>query len=407
MTLSVSIFRHRDPARLLSGQLLSQICDKMMSLGLVWVISSEISPSWVTWFLAAGALPHLLMTWSSGQLLSRWGTLPTVIRTDLARAAIFILAGATWSQLDGSAKLPVLLAMTLAANFASALFNPAILSLPALLSDTVDLQQLNAGVDSCFTLSNVIGPVIAALLYPFLGLRGLFILNGLSYLLAAYLESGLKTRAEPSTEKPATAGSMVTSKTRLSPLDVLRGNTFLIFTLGAFALLNLFLTPLMAFLPLFAVQVFKGNISTLVIFETALGFGAVLGSLALTLTRSRMGLGKKSVIAIGLIALADVGFTLSLNVILSAACLFILGLALSVVNISMMTLFQTKPPEEHVPTVMTLVNTIGVGVLPFSMTLVGLLLLHFDLSIVAPVIAVVLVILALVTASSRILREAT
>ena len=79
--------------------------------------------------------------------------------------------------------MPSLFAITLLSNVASALFNPAILSLPASLCEEDTLSQLTAAIDSCFSAAAVIGPLLSAVLYPWLGLRGLLFFNGLSYFL--------------------------------------------------------------------------------------------------------------------------------------------------------------------------------------------------------------------------------
>ena len=409
---SLAVFKSKDASRLILGQLISQICDKMMSLGLVWVIAAEISPAWITWFLAAGAIPHILMTWFSGSLMSRWGALHSVVWTDVIRGIIFLAAGLFWWKGDHTQALPFFMVMTVLANFASAVFNPAILTLPGQLTEKIDLQQLNAGIDSCFTLSAVLGPVMAAVLYPWLGLMGLFVVNGLSYLVAAILESKVKvlplvTQVESRASSPTPGSPPLASPQSPSPWQILRRDSFLVITLGAFLLMNLVLTPMLAFLPLFASQVFKGQISTLVSLETALGLGTVIGSVGLTLLQLKQGNGKKAVTAIGVVAMAYLAFTLNQNPLAACIYLFVLGLGLSVVNVSMITLFQTRPAAQDVPVVMSLVNLISLGVLPFSMAMLGGLLLNFELRLIAPVLALILVVLSVAVASYRDLREAT
>lgn len=86
---TAAVLRNRDWVKLLGGQLISQLCDRMMSLGLVWIISTQMSVSWVPWFLAIGALPHLVLGWKAGAFASRFGTLKTVVWMDLLRGALF------------------------------------------------------------------------------------------------------------------------------------------------------------------------------------------------------------------------------------------------------------------------------------------------------------------------------
>src|SRR6185437_13835675 len=140
------------------------------------------------------ALPHLVLGWKAGGFASRFGTLKTVVWMDLVRGLIFVVPALGWSSLPASCHIPALFVLVLLSNTAAALFNPAILSLPASLCEESNLSQLTAAVDSCFSAGTVIGPVLAAVLYPWLGLRGLLLFNGLSYFLSAILEASVPVR---------------------------------------------------------------------------------------------------------------------------------------------------------------------------------------------------------------------
>src|SRR4051812_45426022 len=166
MIVSAEIFKKPDSARLFTGQLLSQICDKMTTLGLVWVIAAEGSPASVPWFLAAGALPHLGLAWVAGSWASALGPLRTVVWTDLLRGLLFVLAGVLWTEVPADHRLHTLFLLTVVANIAGALFNPAVMTLPMLLSDKERIGQVTAALDACLSFAMVLGPAIAALLYP-------------------------------------------------------------------------------------------------------------------------------------------------------------------------------------------------------------------------------------------------
>ena len=192
MKFSMAVFKDQNSSRLFVGQFISQICDKMMTLGLVWVISQEQSIQMIPWFLAIGALPHLLLASSGGKLVQRIGVLRTLIHTDVLRGIIFLLVGLLWLAYFKHHSLTTLFILTFVSNLLGALFNIAVFTLPGLMPKKELVPQLTAMVDSCFSLGTVVGPAISALLYPWLGLSGLLVLNGLSYLLAAGLEGGIR-----------------------------------------------------------------------------------------------------------------------------------------------------------------------------------------------------------------------
>jgi len=399
MAFSLEVLREKNPARLFYGQLISQTCDKMMTVGLIWAFAADFSPRFIPWFLGVSALPHLLFSWHSGRWTSRLGPLKTVVGTDLFRGALFLLLAPMWMGISPGAKLPVLFAFSFVSNMAGALFNPAIMSLPVFLPERNLLQQLTALIDSCFSFGNILGPLLSALLYPRLGLSGLFLFNGLSYLFAAALESRV-VLAPAEAAAPGAAGPEASR----SAAALLRGDGLLAFMLGGFLAVNLFLGPLMVFLPLYVKNGYHGTIGALAELETALAAGMVLGGVVLSVLRLDSRAGVKIAGSMTVVALAYLAFALSRRAWQGAACLFVLGAALSMVNIFALNLFQSRPAAKDVPTVMSLVNLISVASLPFSMTAVGFLVEKVPIRGLALASGALLLAATLTVASNKELR---
>ena len=408
MSVSFAVLKDINSRRIFAGQAISQVCDKILIMALAWFLTAQGSPKLVPWFLAVGALPHLLLARFAGPAVAKWGTLRTVIHTDVLRGKIFLLAAVLWfyrpsGVITPDREIPFLFGLTFLANCASALFNPAVLSTPMLLSaDRPEtLGPLSALIDACFSLSNVLGPALAAILYPWLGLTGLFFVNALSYFVAAALEAKIRV-PEPvkAADTSSDAGEPVMDAIRLRPDRLLRT------LLGIFFLMNLALTPLLAFLPLFSRYLFHGEIGSLAALESSLGIGTVLGSLALTVYHPKLKTGARAILGVLTVAASDLAFAVSSNIALACGALLVLGCALSVVNISMMTFFQMRPRPEDVPRVMSWVNLISVGAIPFSMLLVGSVLGHMDLRPLAIALSILLFMLAILTSAQKEFRQA-
>ncbi|MFI5349429.1 MAG: MFS transporter [Elusimicrobiota bacterium] len=395
-----AVLSDKNAARLFSGQLISQTCDKMMTVGLVWVLTQRASLSAIPWFLAISALPHLLLAWKAGHWTTILGPLKTVIWADWIRAAIFAGLAIVWPRIPTGSELPLLFAASFCANLASALFNPAIMSLPLYLGEAGFLQQLTAVIDSCFSLGNILGPLLSALLYPWLGLRGLFLFNGLSYAFAAILETGVLTRMPASGE----SGDAGTLKPASSMTKLLRDDSLLRVMMGGFLGMNLFFGPLLVFLPLFAKAAYGGTIGTLASLETALGAGTALGGVFLSLVRFDSKTGAKICLGMSLMAFSYVGFTLTRASWQGCVCLAALGFFLATSNVFVLNLFQTRPAPRDVPTVMSLVNLISTASLPFSMGALGLLVGKVEVRSLALSCSCMLLLTTAVLVSSRELR---
>jgi MFS family permease len=395
-----AVLTDKNAARLFCGQLISQVCDKMMTVGLVWVLTQRASLAVIPWFLAASALPHLLLAWRAGHWTTIIGPLKTVIWADWIRAAIFVGLAFVWPRVPSGAELPALFAASFAANLASALFNPAIMSLPLYLGEASVLQQLTAMIDSCFSLGNIIGPICSALLYPWLGLRGLFLFNGLSYAFAAVLETGVLTKLPACAEEPGAGTPSAASGMG----ELLRRDSLLRIMMGGFLGMNIFFGPLLVFLPLFAKSAYGGTIATLASLETSLGAGAALGGVFLSLVRFDSKVGVKICLGMGLTAFSYVGFTLTRAPWQGCACLAALGFFLATANVFILNLFQTRPAPRDVPTVMSLVNLISTASLPFSMGALGLLVGKVEVRSLALSCSCMLLLVTAFLISSRELR---
>src|SRR4051812_15887677 len=92
MRLDWKALLHPQISRLFAAQFLSQICDKLMLVGVLWLLAEKHDPKWVPWFVAIGALPHLLLAATAPRLISRLGLLKTVVWTDVVRGLFFLAA---------------------------------------------------------------------------------------------------------------------------------------------------------------------------------------------------------------------------------------------------------------------------------------------------------------------------
>ena len=370
------------------GQLLSQSCDKLMSVGMIWVLCSRFSPKWVPWFIALGALPHLLLAAKSGSFVSRWGALPTVIWTDVLRAILFIaIAIAVPFIPSDNNLLVVLMVSAFVSNIAGALFNPAILSLPLdMMEPGDDRDKLTALIDSCFSWGNVLGPLASAITYAWIGLAGMLAVNGLSYLASAGLALAIKLPVLspnldssaatpipiPTSEEPVCAKeNSPSSPGSQSISQVLKSQPVISGMLFTFLFMNFFLAPLMIFMPWYAKNVYADGIVALAKLEFSLGIGTVAGGMLLSLVKLPGSTWARISLSLFMMALAYLAFTFTHDIWLGCLSVLVLGFFLSLANVVCLTFFQSTPEPKDVPTVMGLVNLISVASLPISMGILG------------------------------------
>jgi predicted MFS family arabinose efflux permease len=290
----------------------------------------------------------------------------------------------------------------MASNLAGALFNPAIMSLPIYAVEEPLVQNVTAMLDTCFSLGTVLGPALSALLYPWLGLRGLFLFNGLSYVFAAALESGIRVNPISLELAAALAG---TTEVGHHFLRVLKKDALVRFMLVSFLAINLFLGPLTAFLPIIIQTEHHGSLRSLAQFETSIGIGTVCGGIFLSLAKWQAKTGVKILTSMAAMSLSYLCFALSHGMGAGCFLLACLGFTLALGNVTVLGLFQIRPAPEDVPTVMSLVNLISVASLPLAMTLSAILLQKIQLRLLDVAFGVILCLITAVTALNAELRR--
>jgi MFS family permease len=391
---SAAVLKDPNAARLVVAQLVSQLCDKLLLVAVMWLLADRYDASWLPWYVAAGSLPHLALAWWAGGLIARLGGLRIVIVIDLVRGLLFLAFPLVfWSE---TPPVAALLGLTLLANAGGALFNPAMLTLPLSIVPEERRTQVNALIDMSISLAAVAGPVLSVVLFARLGLPGLMIVNGASYLIAGLLQIGIKPLQAPPLADPAKPEAARGPAAAPSPAQLLGRETLIRNMLLVFLGINLFGAPFVMYLPLYVKSVYAGELGQLATLEAAMGIGAIIGAFSIALRVAGTGLGKRIIVGVGAVALAFAAFAATRSLYAGAGAVFVLGIAMSVTNIWILTYFQSAVPAAEVGVVMGMVNLIVVAGTPLSMGAAGLLIDRFPVTTLAAASAVAVVLIAAV-----------
>ncbi|MEK7691232.1 MAG: MFS transporter [Bdellovibrionota bacterium] len=368
--MDLHVLKNSNTRSLFIGQAFSQVCDKMMSVGLVWVVAESFGAFWVPIYTALVTLPHLALAPWNGPLVTKFGALKTVIHTSSIRAVILLAAAGLallFSNSPSHYLLATLFVVGLSSGIVGAFFNPAILSLPVRIARAPeDVGPITALIDSTYSISNVAGPLLSVLAFTALGLPGLLLLTGASFGFAAWTASRVTetTRDSEVVSSPAPPEQA---------WKILSRHPLIARTLMAFLLLNLVIAPIAVFFPAYTREVYAGGIGGYAALEIALGLGMILGGLLLTLIPVQR-TGRLIVGSIFLIAISYFVFTVSRNAVLGSFAAFAIGLGASLANISILGYFQSDAPAGEIAQIMSVVNLISVACVPVSMAILTVLL---------------------------------
>jgi DHA3 family macrolide efflux protein-like MFS transporter len=367
---NLGILSDRNAFIVFISQLVSTICDKMMSIGLIWYLTTTYSINVVPWFLTVSFLPHIFMSFYSSRIIGNLGILKIVIGSEIFRGAVLTLLFASLFFIPEKTDLflYVLFPAVFLVGIGSSLFNPAILSLPPSLVDEEKVPALNALLDMSFSISSILGAACSIFLLNIFDIKILVLINAVSFFAAAILQSRVKMKAPVFVENMEVKNS--------TPKEVLKKYPLIKRMLLSFLFINVIFTPILVMIPWYVENIFKGTGSDLAFIEGAMGLGAFLTGVYLSVNAGAVRPEKR----VGMIAIVCFFFGLFFQVFSfsnstgeASILLFLIGVLSTYLNVQVLTYFQTTLKEYEVPSIMVVVNIIGAAAMPLSFAISGLL----------------------------------
>jgi MFS family permease len=336
-----SAFRNRNYAIYTAGNCLSLIGFWMQRLAVSW-LTWEISQSafWVGAVAFAEIFPLIVI----GPLFGVWAD-----RFDRKRLAM-LLQGLMFVQavalclavLFDQLSIALLFGLTLAEGCIHAAYQPVRLSLIPSLVRKEDLISAAAFTAVTFNVARFVGPAVAGIVIEVSSAGWAILFNAVSYLfiIGAWLFICIPPR-EQSPRQPA-------------PIlhDMREGWHYIVqrpALAGMFMLLTavaLFARPLSYMLSAFVGAVFEGGPKTLALFTSAVGVGAVVAGMKLSMDGHARGL-VRGILLNSVVAIIAMGwFACTRSVWLATFLIFVFGYAITVSTVASQTLVQNRIDDE-------------------------------------------------------------
>jgi MFS family permease len=334
---TLTAFTYRDFRVLWFGAFTSTVGTWMQKVAQSWLVFDLTKSSF---FLGLddflGQLPILLFTLVGGVIADRHDRRHLLLGSQYVQmATAFMLAALVFF---GHVHIWHILALSSVTGFAQAFGGPAYQSLIPSLVHKKDLPNAIALNSIQFNLARVFGPLLAGAALMF-GTAACFGLNGLSFVVVIVALMSLHVTHIPQPEKKPILQEMKGGITyaRSQPS---------IIALTVLAFLTTFLgLPLLTFLPVFAREVFHGDVALYTHMMAFSGTGAVVGALVVAWLGRPRGMGVMLLVVQVAFGALVVAFALSRTWWLSCAILFFAGAALIVVFSMTASLVQLIVPD--------------------------------------------------------------
>ncbi len=369
----------RSLGALVAAELISIAGTRMTYLALPWfVLVTTGSATRMTLVLAVEMLPMAIFGVLSGTLVQRLGGRTVMLVSDLARvpllAAIPVLHALGWLS------FPLLLGLVFSLGcFTAPYFASQRVIVPELVGeDETRMSQANSMIEGGTAFAALGAPALAGALIPVIGATNVLYIDAATFLLAFVLILLFVPRRGPAPAGAASHG--VLAGLRFLIGDRLLGP--LAATVVAFGFLS---AGIAAALPFYAFDEF-GSARVAGLFYTALGAGALVGSLCAVLVVRRIKPLRLAGAAILAFALPLWVLPFQPPVLLVFAALFTATLFTPLVNGPVIGVLTKRTPPELRPKVMTAVITVSTLAAPGGFLAAGQILERWG---VAPVFTIV------------------
>ncbi|MEW6457119.1 MAG: MFS transporter [Acidobacteriota bacterium] len=367
LSITFSSLRIRDYRIYWIGQLISLTGSWMQSVALGWlVLILTNSPFYLGLAGFAGSIPVLFFSLFGGVLADRFSKRNLLITTQtFAMVQAFILAGLTISK---AVNVWHILFLATFLGTVNAIDAPTRQSFIAEIVSKEYLTNAIALNSTMFNSARIIGPALAGILMAVIGISGIFIINGISFLAviwSLFLINSVKINSNNSHDS--------IWENLKEGFKYVKNNRLIISIIILVASFSVFGTSYMMLMPVFARDILQVGASGLGFLMAFSGIGALIGALSL----ASLGDYKKKglLLTAGNLVLPITLFFFAISKSFTISSIFIFGVGWSMITqmASANSLIQSIVPDNLRGRVMSLYTLTFFGMMPIGSIQAGII----------------------------------
>jgi DHA3 family macrolide efflux protein-like MFS transporter len=284
---SASVFLNRNFVLLFSGKIVSQLGDQVYAFALSWYILDLTRSSFqMAIFLVIDTLVIAAISPLGGLLADRLNRKGVLVWMDVIRGVVVLVAAfLLWQHLM---QIWMLYVSAIILGCCGAIFSPAA---SAIVPNIVEESQLSAATSANHFTTNLctmLGMLVSGLLYGWIGMFAIFILNGASYFFSGVMEASVEVSASSpaSSDKGISVGRQLNRavKDLTEGYRYVKGNVVVYDLLLMNAMFSIVALPVsLVYMPYFFNVILKATPFQLALPQAAIWIGMIAGSFAVSL----------------------------------------------------------------------------------------------------------------------------
>lgn len=360
--------RHRNYRLFFGGQTVSLVGTWITRVATSWLVYRLTGSELLLGLVAfAGQIPLLVVAPFGGVLGDRWDRRRILIVTQFL-SALQSLALAMLVFTD-RITVALLIGLQVVQGVINAFDTPARQAFVVeMVEEPDDLPNAIALNSSMFNASRIIGPTIAGILIAAVGEGWCFLLDTFSYVAVIFSLLAMRVaRRERSGKQPHMIDEL------RAGFRYVAGFAPVAALLAQVALVSIMGMPYAVLMPVIAAEVLHGGPHTLGLLMTAVGAGALLGTIYLASRHTVLGLGKVIVAATATLSAGLIAFSFSNTLAVSMIILPFVGAGMMLQAASANTILQTIVDEKLRGRVMAFYSMAVLGTQPIGSLMAGAL----------------------------------
>ncbi|MCK9515525.1 MAG: MFS transporter [Ottowia sp.] len=346
------------------GQVVSQLGDRVHTLAVIWLVYDWTrSGTALGMVLIAATLPSVMVAPFAGFVSDRFDRKTVLIVSDLLRCIPTLALAALAAS--GTLDIRLLVVFTAIISLLSAFFNPAAMSLLPAIVPGDQLSRANAITQLSVNASGALGFLAGSGLIALIGVPAAFLGNALSFILSALLIGRVRVGRQAAPSAFAFFSDLAQGWAAIKALPMVHR------LLAPLVVINLFFASLTVLIPIFGEGLFHAGSAGIGILLASFTAGMFLAALVLSSWRPDMSVARLVVTGLLLQSLCFAGMGLITWLPLFIIALALTGLALSMVNICLISFLQRVVPPQVQGKFFSLLTAVSLSSQPLAYGLTG------------------------------------
>ncbi|WDC84246.1 MFS transporter [Caloramator sp. mosi_1] len=399
-----SIFSNKNFMLLFWGKLVSQLGDVIYNMAIGWyILTITKSATQMSFYMAFGTVVYVVLSPFGGVVADRYNRKYLIVLMDIIRGVAVATIGML--MFFNIKSISLLYISSFILSVCGAIFVPASNSIVPNIVEEEHLTKANSMTSSINSLSNIFGLVAGGVLYALLGIKFIFLLNAVSYILSGisrmFIDYENKIDINEEKEKRFI-------KELLETFIYIKHQRPVFVVILMATLLNFILVPVFAvYLPYIFNQIVKTSALEYSYVGASESIGFLLGAIIISALPQRDKINiylKIGIIVYSvLVFLAYLGVNSYINgyissqvfVIIFVLMALVLGTFSSIINIPFGVFIQRKIPNELLGRVSAMLGTLSMAAMPLGMLLGGVLTDLLPMNILLLITSIILAIISI------------